>query len=477
MSDNLPSVDLTIQDGSLGSAAGAAEDAQAIIGVSTAGTPNTVYTLRSLASLALLMAGPTGGPGLESAALSLTVSKKPILFVPVNQSVAGTVGTITKNGGAQTDVATTGAPKDAYALAVKITKAGARGVARYRISFDYDADTPHWSAEIVTGASVSTGLTGTGLTAITFAVQNYVLGDVYAAACAAPGYDNDDLAAAFNALKADQSKSWRFLQAVGQGSAASDSLATAAALDALMASAETSKRYVWALMQAADDTNQNLIDAFVNFTSRRVGVAGGFADITSQLNGRILKRGASWALAAWIHKLSLSKDAGEVAQGPVDFVQKLYHDEATATVPLAPGRFATLRTFLGRQGFFATTGRMMAPTGSDFELSQFRQVMDLGCTVAKSTLETFVNRSFLVNADGTIDEGDAVTVEDTVRADLAAALLTPGHATAVSVVVDRTINLRTTKRLKVTVRIRPLGYGKTVDADMGFENVKIANPA
>ena len=169
MSESLPSVDLTIQDNSLGGSAGTSDDAAAFIGVSTGGTANTVYTLRNLAALALLQSGPTGGPGLEAAALDLVVSGKPVYFVPVNQSDAGTVGTITKNGGAQTDVATTGAPKDAYAFAVKITKAGARGTARYRISFDYDADSPHWSDEILTAASVSTGLSGTGLTAITFA--------------------------------------------------------------------------------------------------------------------------------------------------------------------------------------------------------------------------------------------------------------------------------------------------------------------
>lgn len=477
MSESLPSVDLTIQDNSLGGSAGTSDDAGAFIGVSTGGTANTVYTLRSLAALALLQSGPTGGPGLEAAALDLVVSGKPVYFVPVNQSDAGTMGTILKNGGAQTDVATTGTPKDAYAFAVKITKGGARGVARYRISFDYDAESPHWSDEILTAASVATGLSGTGLTAITFAVQTYVLGDVYAATCTAPGYDTDDLIAAFNALKADQSRTFRFVHVVGEGADAAATLAMATALDTLLATAQTGKRFTWGQVDAADDTNQNLIDAFVNFTSKRVGVAAGFADIDSVLTGRTLKRSAGWAILARIHKLRISQDAGEVAEGPLEFVRKLYHDEATATTPLDAGRFSTLRTLPARKGFFPNQARLMAPDQSDFELVQFRQVMDLGSTVALVSLTEQLNKSFLVNADGTIDEAEALDIESTTRAALAEVLLTERHATSIEVLVDRTINLRTTKKIKVTIRITPLGYAKTIDVDLGFSNVKIAGPA
>lgn len=472
---NLPGVTTTIRDGALGAAAASGDEAVAVIGVCTGGTPNTVYGYADVGALfAALASGPTGGPAVEAAAYQLQHGRRTVYVVPVTQSVDGSVGSVTLAGtGLDPGATFTGTPKDAYAIQVKITKGGARGTARFKIAFDADnPDGPTWSNEIVTAATYALGpLVGTGLT-IAFATGTYVLDDVYSATCVAPGYSNTNLQTAFAALIANPAL-WRFVHVIGEAASLSASATTAGVLDTLLAGAETAKRYCWGLMQAPTGTDADTLAAFSDFVSKRVAVAAGFCSVTSVLTGRTVSRGAAWAAAAWATKLGLSTDLGAVAEGPLPGVTAIARDEA-ATPGLDAGRFLTLRTHLGLAGFWVNNPRIMALAGSDFELIQMRQVLDVACTVGRASLLQFLNKAVLVNANGTIEEGEAITIESTVRADIAAELLAPGHASAVTVTVDRTTNVVTTKKITAKIRVTPKGYLKTIDADIGFENPRLA---
>lgn len=467
MSAALPSVTMTIGDGAFGAAGAAGTDVHAIIGPCASGTVNTVY---SYADRQSLVTDLTGGPCVEAAAYDLDVGGKPILVVPVNASIAGSTGTIQKNGGAQTDVTiSAGTPKDAYSLAVLITKAGALGTARFKVALDGDnPQGPTYGNEIATSATYV--VPGTGLT-LGFASVTYVLNDLYTATCVAPGYTATDVQNAVNALLADP-RPFRFLHLVGQASTPSGSAGIASALDTLLLAAETQGRFVWGLMQAPDDTDTNLLTAFASFSSRRVAVAAGFTRQRSVLTGRLDKRPAAWAASGWAARLRLSQDLGEVAQGRLPGVEYLLRDERS-TPGLDAGGFLTLRTHTGRAGAFVNNPRIMAPAGSDYQLIEYRQVMDLGCTIVLAESQLLIGRTLQVNADGTIAEAEAKAIEATINSALANGLIGPGYATSASVAVDRTVNLLTTRQLKLRVRILPLGVVKDVVVDIAYANPKL----
>lgn len=471
---NIPGASLTIKDGAFG-AGGAAGDACALVGACPGGTPGTVYQFNDIPTLRSTLggSGPTGGDTVEAGAYILAVSQRPILVVPVDPSTDGVVGSVTLAGsGLDPGAGFTGTPLDGYALRVKITKGGVRGTARARIAFDGDnPDGPTYSDEFVTAATYATGpLAGTGLT-LTFATGTYVLGDVYSAACTGPKYSASDMTDALAPL-ALTSSLWRFVMPVGEASSVANSAARASALDTFLTTAEGAARYAWGLMQCSDDTDANLIAGFSSFSSKRVAVAAGFATITSQLSGRGYTRGAAWAAAAFAQRLQISQDLGELAEGALPFVTALARDERK-TPGLDAGGFLTLRTHVGYSGAYVNNPRIMAPAGSDFELVQYRAVMDLGCATGRASALFYLNKALAVNADFTVAEIEAVAIEARVQAALAQALVAPGHASAVSCVVDRTVNLVTTKTLKLKLRIRPKGYVKTIEVEIGFDNVKL----
>lgn len=471
---NLPGVLLAIKDGAFG-ASQAIGELLALIGVATGGVVETVYQFADIPTLvATLGAGPTGGPLVEAAAEVIARSGRPVLCVPVDPSTAGSVGAVTVTAGGLTPgVGFTGTPKDAYAIRVKITKAGAVGTARFRIAFDGDnPNGPTYSEEIVTAATYALGpMVGTGLT-LTFAAGTYVLDSVYSAACVAPSFSASDMTDALAALAASDA-SWRGVFVVGEASSPANSAAAASALDTWLGAQETGARYLWGLLQAPQDTDANLQAAFSSFSSRRVVVAAGFTTLTSQLSGRGFTRGAAWPAAARAMRLRISQDLGELAEGPLDGVTALARDERK-TPGLDASGFLTLRTHVGYRGAYVNNPRIMAPAGSDFELLQYRQVMDAGCTVGRASALQSLGQPLLVNADGTVAELEAVAIEARVQAALVEALVAPGHASEVSVVVDRTVNLLTTKKLKLRLRIRPLGYVKTIEVEIGFDNIQLA---
>lgn len=467
---NLPGVSVTIKDGALAAAAGLGTDRCAVLGACPAGTPNTVYEFTDPQTLRdTLGTSVSGGVAVELAALILAVSGKPVVVVPPTPT-NGSVGSVTLTGtGVDPGAGFTGNPLDGYKIRIKITLGGARGTARFRVAFDGDnPDGPTYGAEIVTAATVTTYATATGLT-ITFTTgSDYVLGDVYAADCTAPSISNANYQTALTALGAD-GRACRMVVLANEASSVSNGAALASILDTYLIAQETAHNPSWGLMNAPSDSDANLSAGFSSFSTKMVGVAAGFETLTSVLTGRVTSRPIAWATAARAMAMTISQDLGEVRAGALAAVVSLTRDERK-TPGLDAAGFLTHRTHIGLNGAYVTNPRIMAPAGSDFQLVQYRQVMNVAHRVAYGALLLYLNAELLVNADGTIDETEAQGIDAAVSNALASALVQPGYASFVEAVTDRTNNLLTTATLKVKVRVRPKGYAKAISAEIGFQN-------
>jgi hypothetical protein len=357
-------------------------------------------------------------------------------------------------------------PNDAYEVEVEIVAGGALGTATFRYSLDaLNPDGPTWSETFTTPTSGLYTLGDSGVT-LTLAAGTYVADTTYSLACTAPAFTTTTMGTAFAALTADP-REWGCVHVVGQASSAANSKLFAAALDVLLEAAGNNFRFTMGLIEAFDDTDGNLISAFSSFSSKRVGVAAGFARITSVISGRFPKRSAAMPIAARFSKVGIGTDLARVADGSLPGVVYLHRDEQV-TPALDAARFSTLRTIIGRQGPYITNARLMAPSGSDFLFVQFRRVMDRGCQVGRNALLEFLNDGVRVNANGTIYELDARGIEAYVESALNAALTQPGHVTSVGCVIDRTNNVQSTQQINAQVRIRPLGYAKDITLDIGF---------
>lgn len=472
----LPDVRTTILDGALGLAAGSSSRTQVKLGVSSNGTVNTLY---SFSDLSTLKAQLGQGPLVEAAARVLSVAGGPVYCMPVTASTPGAVGTVTASKTGTATLAISGAAYDAYDIVIKVVTGGATiaaGTATFQYSLDGGNSYSATLAVPIGGTYVADG----NLTfAWTYSTGTaFVAGDSWTATATAPVYSTTDLATAVTALLADP-RTWFLLHAVGAPANLAGARALFAALDTHMATAASSYRYARAIMDAPSDTDANLLaitTGFGDLGSTRVAVGAGYMNVISPISGRYYKRNVAWEVAARASKVQPSQDLGAVSDGPLAGVSALVRDER-ATPGLDDGRFCTARTIVGRQGYYLTRGRILAPAGSDYSLLQNGRVMDIASSVARDRALAFLNAKLPTNADGTIQDRTAKAIEAYIEAGLRGELTQKDDAVDISVSVDRTVNILSTGQLKVRIRVRPFGYASDIQLELGFTSPAIAAAA
>lgn len=466
----LPGVTINVQDGGLGVLPATGEGVHVKIGVASGGPVNEVLSFTdSRRAKEILVSGPL----LEAIGVAFAQGAGLIYAVRVDANVAGTVSSVQKTGTGTGTLSASGSPLDAYEVVVRITRTGARGTAAFVYSLDGGDD---WSEEIAVPSGGNYSLPGTGLT-LTFtngaSEPSFVKDDVFRFTTTAPGYTLARLNDALNALFAQAQLQYQFIHIVGAATPT-----VAAAVDARMGEAAQAHRYTWAMLEAEDLPDNDLRTAWANFASVRVGVGAGYAEVASPITGRVQRRPITWLWAGRRAARPAQEDVGRVASGPLAGVVRLYRDEYVSP-GLDAARFTTARTYPAYAGFFLTQGRLMAPPGSDYELDQYRSVMDLACTVAYRAGLRFVNEAIRVDpATGGIAEIDAARIEGYIGGMLRAALKgrvsEEGGQPAVRVQVDRAENILSSRRLPVRIGIIPLGYAKYVEVTIGFENPALA---
>lgn len=481
----LPEVKQTISDGGLGLAEPDDSSTHVAIGVSSTGTVNAL-TFFTDADEVKKVHGV--GPLVDKAIYHLQVAGGPVGVMRINSSVAGTNSSVTVvRGGAGDSTATgsiAGAPFDAFDVKIEFLKQGtnlAAGTATFKYTIDGG---DNYSAETALPTSGIFPIPGTNVT-ITFingaGPTSFKVGDVHSFTCTAPGYSSTDANNALDALRNAPNNTARFgfVHLVGHASTPAGAATIAAAVDVKMSAEELVHRYIFAVVECPEDTDGNIISAFAAFSSTRVAVAAGFCELVA--NGKVLKRNAAWPIVARISSQDIRRDVARVREdregGPLKGVTKLYRDEFT-THALDAARFCTLRTYAGKNGFFVTNGRTMASSSSDYQYLQFRRLMDRACTVNYGAMFPYLNDDVVrVDENGLILEEDARAIETKVNGLLKADLTSKQRVSATSVRVTRDNNIISTQTLKTKVRIRPKGYAKFIETDIGFENPALAPTA
>jgi hypothetical protein len=380
-------------------------------------------------------------------------------------------GTVTRVGTGTATLLNTSSnsPVDAYDVRVEIMAAGGLGVGSFHYSLDGGNN---YSGTLTIPSSGTFVIPGTGIV-LTFA-GTFTLADLYTGASTAPGYTTTELAAGTTALLANPSE-WGFLHVGGQAANAAASATLAAALGAVMDTAEAAFRYVRAIIECPQAEGDTAIkSAFASFVHPRIGVVAGDEGLISAVSLRNERRSVAWAYTAMLSATKLSTHPGETVSahgaGPMLGATSLYRDEQ-ATPGLDEARFVTARTIVGKPGYFITRGRMMASPGSDFSQIMNCRVMDRVCTIARSALLDFVNQSVHIDpVTHFILEADAQEIEAIVGSKLRAAIIDEDEASSVGIVVSRTDNLLSTSTLNVEIECVPKGYTENIKATIGFKN-------
>lgn len=132
----LSKVNITVQDGNLGIPS-AGTQACVRVGVCTSGTPGTLYSISSTSSVVSTLGV---GPGAARVGFALSASGGPVLFLPVEPDVAGSVGSVTHAGTGTGTLAVSTAP--CRQITLVYTATGAPGVGKYKVALGSDAYGP-----------------------------------------------------------------------------------------------------------------------------------------------------------------------------------------------------------------------------------------------------------------------------------------------------------------------------------------------
>jgi hypothetical protein len=490
MPPGIPNAPLTVQNGGGAVIPVSTADVHAVIGVCTAGTANTLYQYTDPTTM---QAAHLSGEAVEAAAVSLaTPGTGSVILVPINASVAGTRGSVTRHvdGTVNSTFVLSGNPLESYDAIVKFltgTTLLAGGTATFQYSLDNGQTFSPVFALSTSGvfAIPGTGLTFTIADAVSSPVATVVAGDYYTWSSVGPAYTSTDVLAAVNALLADP-RGWNFLHLVGRAASGTATITMAGVLQTLMSSAEARVRYAFAMMEAAPDTDANLISAQAAFVGNRVMICADVEHVTSPLTGTQKLRSTAWKTAARIVSIPISQDPAAVEDGPLGSTGPstglIGRDEAV-TPALNAVRYTTHRTFVGLIGIWVTNGLMMEQSGGDYDLVQYRRVMDRACEVAHTAAIFYLSKKVRVNGKavklpaipGGIAEEDAIAIEKNINALLRDEIVTPGHASACSVALSRTANLISNGGVDpITIRLVKDGYLKSLPINIGFQNPALA---
>jgi hypothetical protein len=449
---------MSTSDGGNGAIAESNENILACIGHSTLGTENSVYSFSDADDVTAKLGY---GPLAKAVIFHLNATKKtPILAVRATSDVAGSLTSPFTKSGTGPDVTSASVPNDAYQIKVKITKGGTLGVAEFQYSLD-GGDI--WSPVIVTAATYV--LPNTNVT-LAFAVGTYVLNDVYASDCVAPGYSTTNLGTAFDALVNSQEDP-SLLHVVGIPVDHTTAATWAAAVQLKAEAAFAKAKYLRCFVEASDSTDANLITAFASTEAARVVVCAGFTELIDPTTLRVYKRPAAWPVAARAAKVKVQRHLGAVADKSLYGISSLLRDERV-TEALSSKRFCVLKTIPGVIGFFVEQPHTMAAIGSDYASLHNGRVIDKACRYGYRAAMPYVNADWELGTGGRIAEHEARAIENEVQQQIANALLPDGNATAVQVVVNRTDDMLATSKLRMKIRVKPKGYSKFIEVDVGF---------
>ena len=142
--------------------------------------------------------------------------------------------------------------------------------------------------------------------------------------------------------------------------------------------------------------------------------------------------------------------------------------------------FICPRTFAGKAGYYWSDDLIAAPVTDDYCLIPRRRTIDKAARVAYAAMLEYVNDEIAVTAEGKIVPSVAKDIETVLEGAIIKNMTRYGNLstdpddpsdTGVVAYVDPDQDIVRTSHLDVTLRVRPYGYAKYIEVDLGFQTL------
>jgi hypothetical protein len=433
---------------------------------SSTAVDNTIYKI-SRPDQAITRFGH--GPLAELSAF-VAANGAPHLAVCNTVTVSPVTGAMNKSGtGPAITLESAGVYND-YDVYVKIVQGGALTTASYQYSFDGGETLS--DTRVTTGSKVANTFTGVDLT---FAAGTYVAGDVYTFSTTGPKLDAAQLTGSFDAV-IDYGTNPDFGVVYGGIQTAAQANANISTINTECIAAASENVYFGVILDGGSLSTANVVrntvtnesDYVIAFYDYCSGSTTGRVESAIKSSGYSYgKLGPAPVVAARLASSLISTDPKRVDDGPLAGVYKIGHDERTADIVLDDKKISTLRSWMGRGGYYVTNAHVKATVGSDLIYAQHRRIIDLATALVHRSAQRLIGRSVPVLTDGTgrIKPSAASRLEREIQRPLKNALVDPtnvegdkGHISDLAVQVDRENDVLNTRNVIITVSMVPLGY-------------------
>ena len=139
--------------------------------------------------------------------------------------------------------------------------------------------------------------------------------------------------------------------------------------------------------------------------------------------------------------------------------------------------YITFTTFVGRTGYFIADDNLATRVEDDYRSLTNRRVIDKAYRVAYNTLLDSLNDEVPIASDGNLSPAWCTSLESSVAQAIISNMTANGNLgndpgdpndTGVKCTIDYKQQILSTSRLAVGLRVKPNGYAKYIDVELGF---------
>lgn len=186
-------------------------------------------------------------------------------------------------------------------------------------------------------------------------------------------------------------------------------------------------------------------------------------------------------LAGRIAAIPVQRSIGRVRSGSIG-ATKMYIGSATAEngdpATINDKGFICPRTFVGKSGYYWNDDKLATSPTDDYALIPRRRTIDKAYRIAYQTLVNEINNEVPVTDDGKIAPPYVKSVQTAVESAIINLMTSEGNLgvdpsdpkdMGVQCYINPDQNIVATSKLKAQLRVKPYGYSKYIEVDLGFK--------
>ena len=211
----------------------------------------------------------------------------------------------------------------------------------------------------------------------------------------------------------------------------------------------------------------------------RVGVMVG--DTVATGSGTVLNDAAMGILAGKLARSPVQRNIGRVKDGPIASTTAYLKDksiEQADYLSLHQKGYITFRVITGKSGFYFCDDPLATLPSGDYCHLTARRTIDKAYRLAYAALVEELLNEVSVNDAGQVSVSYAKSLENKVENIIINSMTVNGELgndpqnandTGVQCLVDPTQNIISTSKLVISLRIKPYGYARSIEINLGFQ--------